>query len=64
MVFVSGVALLWFNQQENSWLAQLGVIAICLAIVISAIGWLGLLCHRLAQLINRVEQSRNKGSFN
>lgn len=58
--FVLGLTALWFNQVQDNWLAPTGVILITLGVLCSAFGWLGMLAHRLAQIINRAEQARRK----
>jgi len=58
LMFAMGLGALWLNQQHDNWLAQVGVVTICLGLLISACGWVGIFAHRLAQIINRAEQAR------
>lgn len=57
-LFVSGLAVLWHNQDATNWLAKSGVVIIALAILIALVGWIGIFAHRASQVIHRAEQAR------
>ncbi|WP_435275599.1 hypothetical protein ACMAZF_00730 [Psychrobium sp. nBUS_13] len=59
VLFGAGLALLWHNPSEDSWLGYGAVILITIALLLALIGWLGILAYRISHIINRVEQSQS-----
>jgi protein-S-isoprenylcysteine O-methyltransferase Ste14 len=59
VLFGVGLALLWHNPSEDSWLGYGAVILITIALLLALIGWLGILAYRISHIINRVEQSQS-----
>tara|TARA_B110001452_G_C14953143_1_gene333324 strand:+ start:217 stop:492 length:276 start_codon:yes stop_codon:yes gene_type:complete len=58
VLFGAGLALLWHNPSEDSWLGYSAIIIIVVAITLGLIGWLGILAYRLSHIINNIEQSK------
>jgi len=56
--FISGLAVLWYNQTAVNWVAISGVIIITIAILVTFVGWIGIFAHRLSQIIHRAELAR------